>query len=247
MVDKRIKRPKVYLSKNISLDGLLELFRAIGREVSGRVVASVQTEKRGDGMVQQFLSELGIDMFDDGNGGDTGIPVGFYGHLQGENFIKAGFLSYNSFVVVSKFMRECGSFGGVVDNLSLGFASVGGNTWIRSAGFTKDKDVMWSHAENDYRFAESKVEAAKSVSDYFGRANFIFINLIYNSTGEVAGIVGGVDAVAVDKASFELMKKCEYKNINAFTDEDDENEFLHALYYAEKVGLGEQDYNLLEI
>ena len=245
MEQERIKKPKVYFSKRDSIECLYELYESLGRKLGVEIFVLVDDEFKKVVLIDEFVEFLGADRLEGEGVHEKEISVGFYGNLQGVNFIKEELTDFNSGLIISCFNRKKGEIGGAIDSLSLGLASRGGVTWIKSAGFTKDKDVMFSHTENDFRFAESKVEAGKSVVDYFGRANFVYMNIICGA-GKVLGIVSGVDPVAIDKASFDILINSE-RAVEYFTDEDDTNEMKHVLDYAVKVGLGKQEYNMIEI
>ena len=230
---------------DVSSDGLLDLYNAVGRDFEGKVFALIDKRLRNSCLVDKLAYFKGAKTTLDDNGYEKMLPVGFYGNLQGENYIKDSLTKFNSVIVISRFERIGGVFGGGITNLSLSTASKNGVTWIKSSGFTKDEDVMFHHTENTGRYAESLVEACKSVVEFWGSANLIYLNVICLDNRPLCA-VAGVDPVAVDKASLDIVLTNE-KKVVSFTAEDGMDELRHVLDYAEKLGLGDEDYNLIEI
>ena len=245
MDEQRIKKPKVYFKKDVTVESVVELYDAVGRKFDGKTFSLVDSAVDHFVVADKFVGFIGSTRYAGDRFDETLVEVGFYGHLQGECLISKNLCYFDSFVVLSRFKRSEGEFGGAIDALGLRMASERGRRWIRSAGFTKDEDVMFSHVENDFRYCESKAEACKGVLNQFGRANFVYINIVCAGSDPV-GIVAGVDPVAVDKASLDITIKIE-KDFKYLTDCDDTEEIQHTLNYAEKIGIGELDYNLIEI
>jgi uncharacterized Fe-S center protein len=160
-----------------------------------------------------------------------------------------------------------GGFGGVLKNASIGVASTGGKAYIHSAGKTTDPVLTWTPeylaagpTQDD--FLESMAAAAQAVHNYFGE-NILYINVMNNMSvdcdcdGHPAepklkdmGILASADPVALDKACLDLVFN------HKATEGDDEKPLIerinrqHGTYivdYAEKIGLGTKNYQLVEI
>ena len=193
--------------------------------------------------------------------GEVPLPVGVQGHLQGVNFVGANLINYDSMLVLSHFKgHQMGGFGGALKNISIGIASREGKAWIHSAGFTKDVDVMWRHVDNQVAFLESMAEASKSVIDHFGRTNMVYINVANNLSIDCdcnnnpakpeipdIGIFASVDPVAVDQACYDAIINLDDPNKKSFTDRMEEKQAVHLLEWADRLALGERDYQLIEI
>ncbi|MCL5073564.1 MAG: DUF362 domain-containing protein [Actinobacteria bacterium] len=143
-------------------------------------------------------------------------------------------------------------FGGAIKMLGIGFASRQGKMHVHSNIYTpKQKTIVWSDSEKLYygkvfleRMSEYALAAVKNKNNiYLTFALSIVENCdcdgipmrpIYKDLG----IFASVDPVAIDKACLDLLNKREDKK--AF---DGDEVFV----YAEKIGLGSQKYELIEI
>ena len=299
MQEVRIKKPKVYFTKEITPTKLKEIFEILGRELKGSVAVKISTGEPGGHhylkpeLIGELVSSLNgtivecntaykgkrfntkdhmeavklhgfnkiapVEILD--AKGEISLPIGVSGHLQGENFVGKGLEKYNSMLVLSHFKGHAmGGFGGALKNISIGLASKNGKAWIHSAGFTKDVDVMWGHVDNQDAFLESMAEASKSVIDYLGRANIVYINVANNLSVDCdcdnnpappeiddIGIFASVDPVAIDQACYDAIINLSDPRKKSFTDRMEEKHAIHLVEWAEKLGLGERNYQLVEI
>jgi uncharacterized Fe-S center protein len=141
------------------------------------------------------------------------IPVHNGRHLT-VNRTGAHFADYQFHVVLSHFKGHAmAGFGGALKNMSIGYASSQGKSHIHSGG------ASWSGfsgAQND--FLESMAEAAKSIVDYAGSNNYIYINVMNRLSVDCdcnanparptmadIGILASLDPVALDKACLDLV------------------------------------------
>jgi len=143
-------------------------------------------------------------------------------------------------------------FGGAIKMLGLGFASGRGKAEMHSKINLRDgQPIHWSQIWNLHlgkEFRERSTEYALAASQ---NKNFIYINFALNLVKDCdcdgrkmkpiykdLGIFASTDPVAIDKACFDLLEKREgkkpYKGDDIFA-------------YAEKLGLGSQKYQLLEL
>jgi len=293
----KIKKPKVYYTKNVTKTTLLRLIEVMGRSLKGDVaikidlsnedilltpeIVSVFTDFYGGTIVENSVERNGAILSVDGMKnelnslgfssiapvdildceGEIKLSVAEFKNLKGENFVGLDAVQYNSMLVLSEFNGEAGnnSFGGAINNLSIGMASKGGKQWINSAGFTKDRDVEIDHNDKIENIIMSKAEAGKSVVDYFTRANLIYMNItddiaVDGDCGNICekrnvtgyGIYASVDPVALDQACFDAVSRDSRVKTSA-TIEQKEKEFDLLLQYAEEMGLGERLYELIEI
>lgn len=186
------------------------------------------------------------------------IPVEGGEHLK-ENWVGQNLANYDYVVVLSHFKgHPMGGFGGALKNISIGMASREGKVRIHSGGvFHKPTITLSAVLTNQDVFTESMAEAAKSVDDYEGE-NIIYINIVNNvsvdcdcvsSPAEVdmhdIGIFASKDPVAVDQACIDA--------VFAAPDSASMQERvlslngLHILTHAEKIGLGNRAYELIDI
>ncbi|MCL5438677.1 MAG: DUF362 domain-containing protein [Patescibacteria group bacterium] len=156
-------------------------------------------------------------------------------------------------VVLSHFKGHVDAgFGGAIKMLGIGFASRQGKMEAHSKVYTPDlKTIDWRKHQQLYygkifreRVAEYALAAAYnkrhiyinfalSITDNCDCDNTV-MTPIYNDLG----IFASIDPVAVDKACFDLLKRREGKK--PFEGED-------VFTYAEKIGLGSQNYELINL
>ncbi len=104
----------------------------------------------------------------DENGSMT-LPVEG-GYVLTENYVGSAFAHYDSYLVLSHFKGHAmAGYGGAIKNISIGFASSEGKSWIHSGG--KSLTNPWGGQQD--AFLESMAEAGKSVSDYLDKGNNI--------------------------------------------------------------------------
>jgi hypothetical protein len=112
--------------------------------------------------------------------------------------------------------------------------------------------IHWHEDENI--FAERMAEYACGILSQIKRK--VFVNFAYDITEECdcisgsdpkitedAGILTSTDILAVDKASFDMITK----KSDIFSREGKIKVHQHQFEYAEKIGLGNLDYNLVEV
>lgn len=185
--------------------------------------------------------------------GDVALPVPSGTHLT-ENYVGKGLLDYDAVINLAHFKGHAmAGFGGVIKNSSIGIASSRGKSWIHSAG---TKMSGFGGASQD-AFLESMGEAAKSVADHFGD-DIVYIDVMNNLSVdcdcdshpadpeiEDIGILGSLDPVALDRACVDLIYAAE--GSESLRERMESRNGLHALEYAEAIGLGTQRYELVEL
>ena len=139
------------------------------------------------------------------------LPVTGGFHLT-ENYVGSHLQSYDSMLMLSHFKGHAmGGFGGALKNMSIGLASSYGKIWIHSSGTsTRFEDVFTADHDS---FLESMADADRSVMDYMGRENIVYINVANRLSvdcdcdahphdpemGDI-GIFASTDPVALDQA-----------------------------------------------
>lgn len=102
-------------------------------------------------------------------------------------------------------------------------------------------------------------EAAKAVADYCGD-NILYISVANNLSvdcdcdslpadpqmGDI-GILASLDPVALDKACTDLVRSSEDHGKVHLIERIDSRQGMHTLDYAEQIGLGTQQYELISI
>ena len=191
--------------------------------------------------------------------GETALPVEGGRHLA-EDYVGKNFLNYDFTIVLSHFKGHAmGGFGGAVKNISIGIASSAGKAWIHSAGKTKNAAEMWSALPPQDDFLESMAEAAKAVADHCGE-RILYINVMNNLSvdcdcdahpaapemGDI-GILASTDPVALDKACVDLVYASDDPGKVHLIERIESRHGTHTLDHAAAIGLGNPDYELIDI
>ena len=153
--------------------------------------------------------------------------------------------------------HEMTGFGGAIKNISIGIASSAGKAWIHSAGKTKNAAEMWSALPPQDDFLESMAEAAKAVADHCGE-RILYINVMNNLSvdcdahpaapemGDI-GILASTDPVALDKACVDLVYASDDPGKVHLIERIESRHGTHTLDHAAAIGLGDPDYELIDI
>lgn len=187
--------------------------------------------------------------------GEFSIPVEGGKHLR-ENFVGEHLKNYGSMLMLSHFKgRLMGGFGGALKNMSIGVASSHGKANIHGAG---DPAKLWS-ADHD-SFQESIAEADKSVMDYMGRENIVYINVANRlSVGcdcdsnphepemDDPGIFSSTDPVALDQACVDAVYASPDQGKAALIERMESRNGIHTVEIAAELGLGSRIYDIKTI
>ena len=190
---------------------------------------------------------------------DLILPVKNGKHLK-ENYVGKNMANYNSMLVLSHFKgHPMGGFGGALKQLSIGCASSRGKAWIHSAGTNKNQYTLWDNLPEQNDFLESMAEAASSVVDYFN-GNMVFVNIMANMSVDCdccsvaedpcmkdIGILISLDPVAIDKACIDLVEKSNDPGKEHFMERVNSRNGVHTILEAEKLGVGNTEYELIEL
>lgn len=207
-----------------------------------------------------FTSFADVDIMD--TDGEFKIPVKNGKHLKydliGENFKK-----YDSILNLAHGKGHImGGFGANLKNQSIGIASRNGKAYIHSCGQTEDPNVCWSCKHEQKDFIESMAEAATAVADYLKDNNkpIVYITVMNalsvdcdcdcNQGDPVMGdlgIIGSLDPVANDQAFIDMIWNSKDEGAHLLQERIDSREGRHILPYAESLGLGSTQYELVEI
>ena len=139
---------------------------------------------------------------------------------------------YDSCVVLSHLKGHgMGGFGGALKQLSIGFASTQGKTWIHTAGVSRDYRDFNKKRASKKDFTDSMADAASAIVKYFkSKGDIVYINVVANISlscdcaGTSApppkindiGILASTDPVALDTACLDLIKKQVKKELSHF-------------------------------
>lgn len=177
------------------------------------------------------------------------------GQCIDRNYVGANMADYDSMLVLSHFKgHPMGGFGGALKNISIGLASSHGKAYIHGAG---DVDAMWT-ADHD-SFLEAMADASKSVMDYF-KGKIAFINVMKNMSVDCdccavaedpamadIGILSSLDPVALDQACLDLVYAAKDEGKAHLIERIESRHGIHTVEAAAAIGVGNRDYELVEI
>lgn len=293
-------KSKVYFTKNITPESLINLYQALGVELKGKVGVKVSTGEDGakgylkadligpfvktiNGTIIEcntaypgartttaehmkvaekhgFTSFAPVDIMD--ADGEIKIPVNHGKHLA-YDLIGKNFANYDSIVNLAHGKGHImGGFGANLKNQSIGIASRNGKAYIHSAGHTEDPDECWRDKHEQIDFIESMAEAATAVADYLKEQGkpIIYITVANalsvdcdcdahqgNPVMEDIGIFASTDPVANDQAFIDAIWSSDDKGAKKLQERIDTRLGREILPYAESLGLGSREYDLVEI
>ena len=286
-------KPKVYMTRDISPESLVEIYKALGRKASGRVAVKLSTGEPGGNnflqpaLISKLVKEVKgtivecntaygggrsnteahmkaaedhgftkiakVDIMD--AEGEVKIPVTGGSHID-YDIVGKNFMNYDFVVVLSHFKGHAmAGFGGAIKNISIGIASANGKRWIHSGG-TSTSD--WGHPTQE-QFLETMAEAGKAVADKCGD-RILYISVMNNLSvdcdcdahpaapqmGDI-GILASLDPVALDKACVDLVRNSSDEGKVHLIERIDSRKGMTTLVHAEEIGLGSQEYELVEM
>lgn len=292
--------PKVYFIKDITPQGLLKVYKALGVTPSGKVAVKIST---GESSQSNHLSpELIKDLVEEvkgtlvecntaygGNRGTTenhlkaikergydkiaevdimdsegsiDIPVQDSTWIK-HNKVGAHLANYDYLVNLAHFKGHAmGGFGGVLKNQSIGIASSDGKAYIHTAGAYEDTNSAFKNPHGQDAFIESMAAAAQSVHNYFN-GKVLYIDVMNNLSVDCdcdghphapemkdIGILASLDPVALDQACLDLVFNYDSKDgddAKALQERINTRHGTHIVDYAEKIGLGSKQYDLITI
>ena len=238
-----------------------EFFEDIVKCVNGTVVECNTayegmrntTEKHKELIKKHGWTELfDVDIMDAEEEMELDIPNG---KVIKKNFVGKHLENYDSMLVVSHFKgHPMGGFGGALKNISIGIASSHGKAYIHGAGVPEN---LWT-AKHDL-FLESMADADKSIVDYF-KGNIAFINIMCNMSVDCdccavaedpcmkdIGILASLDPVALDQACVDLVYNSDDPGKNHLIERIESRNGTHTIDVAYELGVGNKEYELIEV
>ncbi|MBO6117294.1 MAG: DUF362 domain-containing protein [Bacteroidales bacterium] len=208
-----------------------------------------------------FTAIADVDIMDEE--GDMEIPMADTSHLK-VNTVGSHLKNYDFMINLAHFKGHAmGGFGGVIKNQSIGIASRRGKALIHSAGRNDVSERWYNYTSDQDGFLECMAAAAQAVHNYFGEGKIIYINVMNNLSVDCdcdghphapqmndIGILASTDPVALDKACLDLVfnhQSTSADNAQPLINRITQRHGTHTVEYAEKIGLGSQQYTLVNI
>ena len=207
-----------------------------------------------------FTEFADVDIMD--ADGELEIPFPRGKHLK-YDLVGDHFENYDSIVNLAHGKGHAmGGFGANLKNQSIGIASRDGKAYIHSCGKTKSPKLCWISKHKQIDFIESMAEAATAVAEYLKEqgkpivyitvANALSLDCDCDANqgdpvmGDL-GIFASLDPVANDQAFIDAIWTSEDPGATALKERIDPREGRAILPYAEALGLGTRDYELVEL
>ena len=207
-----------------------------------------------------FTSFADVDIMD--SNGEFKIPVKNGKHLK-YDIIGNNFKNYDSILNLAHGKGHAmGGFGANLKNQSIGIASRNGKAYIHSCGQDENPDTAWDKPYEQIEFIESMAEAATAVSNYLEENNkkICYITVMNalsvdcdcdcnqgDPVMEDLGIVASLDPVANDQAFIDMVWNSTDPGAKQLQARIDRQLGREILPYAESLGLGSREYELIEI
>ncbi|MBQ1812763.1 MAG: DUF362 domain-containing protein [Bacilli bacterium] len=207
-----------------------------------------------------FTSFADVDIMD--GDGEFKIPVKNGKHLK-YDIIGENFKNYDSIVNLAHGKGHAmGGFGANLKNQSIGIASRNGKAYIHSCGQDENPDTAWGRPYEQIEFIESMAEAATAVADYLKENNkqIVYITVMNALSVDCdcdahqgdpvmgdLGIVASLDPVANDQAFIDMIWNSNDPGSPKLKARIDRQQGREILPYAESLGLGSREYELIDI
>ena len=208
-----------------------------------------------------FTSIAEVDIMD--ANGEFKIPVPEKSKHLKYDLIGENFKNYDSIINLAHGKGHMmGGFGANLKNQSIGIASRNGKAYIHSCGHTEDPDKCWEDKHEQIDFIESMAEAATAVANYLKENNkpIVYITVANRISldcdcdcnqgpaviGDI-GIFASLDPVANDQAFLDAIWATNEPGTKDIKERIDSRVGRHITEYAESLGLGSTDYELVNI
>lgn len=194
--------------------------------------------------------------------GDLKIPFEKGKHLK---YVLVGdhLQNYDSIVNLAHGKGHAmGGFGANLKNQSIGISSRKGKAYVHSCGKTESSKLCWISRHKQIDFIESMAEAATAIADHLQKQSkpIVYITVMNALSVDCdcdakqgdpvmadLGIVASLDPVANDQAFIDMIWDSKDPGAAELKERIDSREGRAILPYAESLGLGSCDYELVEI
>ena len=206
-----------------------------------------------------FTSFANVDVMD--SEGEFKIP--FNGKYLKYDIVGSHFKNYDSILNLAHGKGHAmGGFGANLKNQSIGIASRNGKAYIHSCGQDENPNTAWERPYKQIEFIRSMAEAATAVANYLQENNkpIVYITVMNalsldcdcdanqgDPVMQDLGIIGSLDPVANDQAFIDMIWNSNDPGSVKLQERIDRQEGREILPYAESLGLGTRDYELISL
>ncbi len=208
-----------------------------------------------------FTDFAEVDIMD--KDGEFKIPVPEKSKHLKYDLIGENFKNYDSILNLAHGKGHfAGGFGANLKNQAIGIASRRGKAYIHSCGQTEDPVECWNVKFEQVDFIESMAEAATAVSNFLKENNkpILYITVANAISLDCdcdcrqgdpvindIGIFGSLDPVANDQAFLDAIWATNEAGTEDIKERIDTRHGRHITEYAESLGLGSTEYELINI
>ena len=253
--------PTVYFTSDISAEGLVRIYEALGWTPSGKTAVKIST---GEPPASNYLRpELIGDLVQklDGTIVECNTAYGGEWPVTGGSrldkiIVGSHAENYTDWVILSHFKGHAmAGFGGAIKNVGIGISSPSGKVYVHSAGTRTSGSIM--HSDQD-EWLEALAEMVSGFRDHVGEEHIIYINVMNRLSVDCdcdgnpdepdmhdIGILASFDPVALDQACVDLVYQAQ--DSEALVNRIESRNGIHTLEHAEEIGLGSRTYELVSI
>ena len=288
---------KVYFTRKITPENIVNMYKMLGKELTGKVAVKVHSGEKGNQnyLQPEFLKNIidyvngtvvecntayegernttdkhlklmkehkwsdyfNIDILD--SEGPDLVLENQQGKVIKKNYVGKNIVNYDSLLVISHFKgHPMGGYGGALKQLSIGFASSLGKSYIHCIGKENGTYEDMFKVEQD-KFLEAMADSAKTITDYF-KGNIVYINIMCNMSVDCdccgvakdpcmkdIGILASLDPVALDQACIDLVYSSEDDGKKHLIERIESRNGIHTIESAELLDIGIRKYELIEV
>ena len=239
-----------------------DMAMALQREIPNSAIVETNTLYEGDRYTtEQHRETLKVNGWDfcpvdilDAEG-TVNLPVKGGKHFK-EVSMGGHITNYDSMVVLTHFKGHImGGFGGSIKNIAIGCADgqIG-----KAQVHGHSKESPWGATLSP--FMENMVESAKATIDHFA-PHITYLNVMRNMSVDCdcmgvaaepvkardVGILASTDIVAIDQACVDLLHQLPEEEKHDLLERIETKEGMHQLVYGAQMGIGEREYELIEV
>ncbi len=251
---------KGYLKKEL-IAPLVKMLKGTIIECNTAYPGARNTEKDHLEVLEEhgFTSFAKVDVMD--SEGEFKIP--FNGKYLKYDIVGSHFKNYDSILNLAHGKGHAmGGFGANLKNQSIGIASRNGKAYIHSCGQDENPNTAWERPYKQIEFIRSMAEAATAVANYLQENNkpIVYITVMNalsldcdcdanqgDPVMQDLGIIGSLDPVANDQAFIDMIWNSNDPGSVKLQERIDRQEGREILPYAESLGLGTRDYELISL
>ena len=252
--------PTVYFTSDISAEGLVRIYEALGWTPSGKECNTAYGGSRASSAMHRQVAEdhgftaiADFDLMDEE--GEVEWPVTGGSRLD-KIIVGSHAENYTDWVILSHFKGHAmAGFGGAIKNVGIGISSPSGKVYVHSAGTRTSGSIM--HSDQD-EWLEALAEMVSGFRDHVGEEHIIYINVMNRLSVDCdcdgnpdepdmhdIGILASFDPVALDQACVDLVYQAQ--DSEALVNRIESRNGIHTLEHAEEIGLGSRTYELVSI